>query len=141
MSSIHRELRSFCFFKNFIEPERYNYYPFTKKRYFGSSNYDKPCAVLDKFVFKNETYKIDIHFNKDGKYIISLFIDEAKGDEQELLLKMVDFANLKMNWGEYKRFFLSCKDEADTKNKLDTICTNLKELADTENTVPNEIPI
>lgn len=141
MSSIHWEERSFCFFKNFIEPERYNYHPFTKKWYFGSSNYDKPCAVLDKFIFKNETYKIDIHFNKDGKYIISLFIDEAKGDEQELLSRMVDQANLKMNWGEYKRFFLSCKDEADTKNKLDTICTNLKELADTENTVPNEIPI
>ena len=129
MNSIHWELRSWCFYKNIVEPGRYSYLPFTNNWYHGSSSYDKPCAVLDLFHFEGETYKIDIHFNEKGVYIISLFLQNAKGDDQQLLLAINNLANLKMKWGDNKRLFILCKDETEVLNKLNEICIALQQMA------------
>lgn len=128
MSSIHWELRSWFFYKKFFDQKRDNFLPFTKKWYFGSTSYEKPCAVLDEFRFEGETYKIDIHFNEKGVYIISLFLQNAKGDDQQLLIAMNNLAKLDMKWGDNKRLFIHCRDETEVLDRLNEICKGLRQM-------------
>jgi len=139
MNSTHRELRSWCFFKEFLEQGNNNYDPFKRRPwYFGSSNYDKPCAVLDGFCHQGENFKIDIHFSKEGNYIISLFIHEAKGNDIELLSNLNEFANLNMILGTNNRFFCLCKNTQAAHDQLIQICGKLRQLNTDEKKVLEE---
>ena len=129
MNSTHWELRSWCFYKKQIEPNKTIYKPFTNAWYFASSKSEHlPCGVIDNFNYENESYAIDIHFSKEGHYVISLHIREAKGDDETLLRDLNTSASLQMEWGTNNRLFCCCKTEQETVEHLNMICNKLMKM-------------
>ena len=75
---------------------------------------------------------------KEGNYIISLFIHEAKGNDIELLSNLNEFANLNMIPGTNNRFFCLCKNIQEAHDQLIQICGKLRQLNTDEKKVLEE---
>lgn len=122
MSSFHRELRSWCFFKDYIIGKTFA--PFDNVRYNFTYHDEEPFVYLSGFEYGAEQYAIKIIYTGKDTYTIALLVVKAKSDEKALLDNICLSASLGMSY-DNNTLKLICATRAATEQRLRELCNKL----------------
>lgn len=118
MNGRHKELISWDLFcRKFIKKE---YLPFSNKSWYReSTSWDKPCIVLERFEHKENSFAIDITYDKENKYALK-FYDWNSVEIPSAIEKLIDDLDFEGN-----KILLP---ENEIESKIVELCNKLKNL-------------
>jgi Protein of unknown function DUF262 len=118
MNGRHKEIYSWDLFKR-----KYNkkeFLPFSNKSWYWESTFsDKSCIVLEGFEYKENSFAIDITYDKENKYTLKFYDrnDVEVSDSIKNLLSELDFEETKISL-----------PENDIEGKLNKICERFNKI-------------
>ena len=118
MNGRHKEIFSWDLFeRTFKEKE---FLPFSNKSwYWESTSWDKPCIVLEGFNYKENSFEIDISYEKENEYKLEFFDlnDVEIPNDIEKLLKKLDLEENTISL-----------PENEIEKKIEEICSEFENL-------------
>ncbi len=96
----HSELYSYHFYINYLKNKKF--LPFEKSNYYSTRSWERPCAFIDKFEYKENNFAMDILY-KEKKFIVKFF-DRNKKEIPRKIIDILDNNGFEKN-NDY------CKEE------------------------------
>ena len=96
----HNELYSYHLYLNYLKDEAF--LPFENSNYYSTRSWERPCAFIDKFEYKENNFAIDILY-KEERFIVKFF-DRNKKEIPQKIINILDNNGFEKN-SDY------CKEE------------------------------